>query len=166
MIECLISSKGSSLEGILCFSPTIYNDDRGFFYESWNLKNFNKIVGKNITFVQDNHSRSAKGVIRGLHYQVAPHAQGKLIRCVMGEIFDVVVDLRRDSPSYGEWGGIFLSSSNFKQLWIPPGFAHGFLTLTEFAEINYKVTDFWFKECERSIKWDDKSVNIVWPSTN
>ena len=113
MSECLISNTGSSLEGTLSLSPNIHNDDRGFFYESWSLKNFNKIVGEQVSFVQDNHSRSSKGVIRGLHYQVAPHAQGKLIRCVVGEIFDVVVDLRRKSPSYGEWGGIFLSSSNF-----------------------------------------------------
>ena len=120
-------------------------------------------AGQVPTFVQDNHSRSAQGVLRGLHYQLPPHPQGKLVRCVVGEIFDVAVDLRRSSASFGHWAGAVLSAQNQQQLWVPPGFAHGFLTLSEQAEVLYKTTDFWSKDCERSLRWDDPDLAIDWP---
>ena len=134
----------------------------GFFYESWNQQSFNAAAGPT-SFVQDNHSRSQQGVLRGLHYQLPPHPQGKLVRCVLGEIFDVAVDIRRSSPTWGQWGGALLSAENKQQLWVPPGFAHGFLTLSAEAEVLYKTTDFWSKDCERAIRWDDPALAIAWP---
>lgn len=143
--------------------PTVYGDDRGFFFESFNHKVFCDAVGHDITFVQDNHSRSARGVLRGLHYQADPHPQGKLVRVSSGEVFDVAVDIRVGSATFGQWAGVILSASNKRQLWIPPGFAHGFLTLSEYAEFLYKTTDYWYPELEKSICWNDTELAIDWP---
>ena len=143
--------------------PTVFEDERGFFFESFNHKQFEEAIGRKVTFVQDNHSKSVKGVLRGLHYQMPPHAQGKLVRVVQGEVFDVAVDLRKSSPTFGHWVGEILSAVNKKQIWIPEGFAHGFLTLSETAEFLYKTTNYYAKECERSVIWNDASFNIKWP---
>ena len=158
------SNKGNYLDGVLLITPKVFEDERGFFYESWNTKNFNEISETN--FLQDNHSRSFKGVLRGLHYQLKPYAQGKLVRCTSGRIFDVAVDLRSNSNTYKEWVGTELNAINKLQLWIPKGFAHGFLTLSEFAEVQYKTTNYWCADLERSIRWDDKSLKIDWPLTS
>lgn len=160
--ENLKTEENLFIKDLIVLTPDVYKDDRGFFFESWNQDKFNKILNKNITFCQDNHSRSSFGVLRGLHYQIDPNPQGKLVRCTYGSIFDVAVDIRKDSSTYGKWGGIELNSENKKQLWIPPGFAHGFLTLSKKAEVQYKTSGFWSKECERSIKWDDSKININW----
>ena len=144
--------------------PDVFEDERGFFYESFNQQKFNEAIGENITFVQDNHSISSKGVLRGLHYQEEPFAQGKLVRVVVGEVFDVAVDIRKESSTYGQWVSEVLSAENYKQLWIPKGFAHGFLALTDEAEFLYKTTDFYNKESERSIHWKKNDFNIKWPS--
>ncbi len=154
----------TALAGVKIIEPTVFGDERGFFFESFNQAKFNQAVGYEVDFVQDNHSRSAKGVLRGLHYQLAPHPQGKLVRCVVGEVFDVAVDIRKSSPSFGQWFGVHLSAENKRQLWIPPGFAHGFLTLSEHAEFLYKTTDYWAKDCERAIIWNDPSIGIEWPA--
>ena len=143
--------------------PDVFEDERGFFYESFNQQKFNEAMGENISFVQDNHSKSSKGVLRGLHYQEAPFAQGKLVRVIAGEVFDVAVDIRKESPTYGEWVSEILSADNKKQLWIPKGFAHGFLTLSEEAEILYKVTNFYNTSSDRSIRFDDIKLSIPWP---
>jgi len=155
-----------AIPDIILFEPRVFGDDRGFFFESFNQKTFEEIVGIATTFVQDNHSKSTKGVLRGLHYQLHPKAQGKLIRAIQGEIFDVVVDIRKDSPTFGQWLGEVLSADNKKQLWIPLGFAHGFLTLSATAEILYKTTDFYAPEFERCIIWNDKEIGIEWPIHN
>lgn len=155
------SNKGHYLEGVLLITPKVFEDERGFFYESWNTKNFNEITETN--FLQDNHSRSFKGVLRGLHYQLNPYAQGKLVRCSFGRIFDVAIDLRSNSNTYKEWVGIELNAINKLQLWIPKGFAHGFLTLSEIAEVQYKTTENWFKEYEKTIIWNDPNLKIKWP---
>jgi dTDP-4-dehydrorhamnose 3,5-epimerase len=147
---------------VLLLTPRVFGDHRGFFFESFNAARFNALVGHEVTFVQDNHSRSSRGVLRGLHYQLPPHAQGKLVRVVQGEVFDVAVDIRRDSPSFGQWVGATLSADNKQQLWIPPGFAHGFVTLSEHAEFLYKTTDYYAPECERSIRYDDPALGIDW----
>jgi len=160
------SNHGDSFEDSFIITPHIFRDDRGFFFESWNKKTFEEIVGKSIDFVQDNHSGSEKGVLRGLHYQLPPNAQGKLISCVVGDIFDVVVDMRRNSPTFKQWGGVHLNSSNRKKIWVPSGFAHGFLTISDYAEIIYKVTNFWNKDSERSLCWNDLEININWPLQN
>ena len=141
----------------------VFGDERGFFFESYNEKVFNEATGISPRFVQDNHSKSVKGVLRGLHYQLPPRAQGKLVRVVQGEVFDVAVDIRKDSPTFGQWVGEILSADNKKQLWIPPGFAHGFLTLSDTAEFLYKTTDTWSPDNERAIIWNDQSLNIDWP---
>ena len=138
----LKTKSGVDINGPLLISPEIISDSRGFFYESWNKKNFDELIGEEITFVQDNHSRSKKGVLRGLHFQTQPDAQGKLVRCIYGEIYDVAVDLRINSKTFGEWTSALLGSRTQKQLWIPEGFAHGFLTLTDFAEVIYKTNNF------------------------
>jgi len=143
--------------------PEVYEDERGFFYESFNQQKFNEAIGENISFVQDNHSKSTKGVLRGLHYQEEPFAQGKLVRVIAGEVFDVAVDVRKDSPTYGQWVTVVLSGENKKQLWIPEGFAHGFLTLSNEAEFLYKTTDFYNKESEQSIHWKYNEFDIEWP---
>lgn len=148
---------------VLLIEPKVFGDDRGFFYESFNQKAFNEAIGQDISFVQDNHSKSAKNVLRGLHYQLPPKAQGKLVRVVQGEVFDVAVDLRKGSKTYGQWVGEILSAENKKQLWIPPGFAHGFLTLSETAEFLYKTTDYYSPEYERCIAWNDPSIGVEWP---
>ena len=162
-ISTLITNKGLQMSGTLLISSSIFIDDRGFFMESWNQEKFNSYLGQNTSFVQDNHSQSVLGVLRGLHYQLPPKAQGKLVRCVVGEIFDVAVDLRRESKTFCQWVGVHLGSENKHQLWIPPGFAHGFLSLTDSVEIIYKVTDYWNRSSERSIRWDDPTLNISWP---
>jgi dTDP-4-dehydrorhamnose 3,5-epimerase len=148
---------------VLIIEPQVFGDDRGFFQESFNQKKWQEATGLNSNFVQDNHSRSTRGVLRGLHYQLPPFAQGKLVRCVVGEVFDVAVDIRRASSSYGQWVGIHLNSENKKQLWIPGGFAHGFLVLSDVAEFLYKTTDYYVPEYERSICWNDATLGIEWP---
>ncbi|EPK3894819.1 dTDP-4-dehydrorhamnose 3,5-epimerase [Enterobacter ludwigii] len=153
----------TSLSGVLIIEPRVFHDERGYFFESFNEKNFEENIDPNVIFKQDNQSRSSKGVLRGLHYQEAPFAQGKLVRCVTGQVFDVAVDIRKESPTYGQWVGVILSEENKKQLWIPAGFAHGFLTLSEYAEFLYKTTDYYSPAHERCIKWDDKDLNIEWP---
>ncbi|PWL22582.1 MAG: dTDP-4-dehydrorhamnose 3,5-epimerase [Synechococcus sp. XM-24] len=166
-VERLQSAAGATLEGPLLITPRVFGDDRGFFFESWNHRVFAAALeadGQPVpAFVQDNHSRSSSGVLRGLHYQLPPHPQGKLVRCVLGEIFDVAVDLRRSSSTFGQWVGATLSAANHQQLWVPAGFAHGFLTLSEHAEVLYKTTDFWSRDCERAIRWDDPQLAISWP---
>lgn len=143
--------------------PTVYGDERGFFYESFNECKFSELIGANVSFVQDNHSRSTKGVLRGLHYQVEPRAQGKLVRCVSGAVFDVAVDVRKNSPTFGKWVGFVLSEENKRQLWIPAGMAHGFFVMTDTADFLYKTTDYYSPEHERSIRWDDEDLAIDWP---
>ncbi len=160
--EVLTTAAGIPLEGPLLLIPRVFGDERGFFFESWNQQAFNAAAG-DTAFVQDNHSRSSRGVLRGLHYQQPPHSQAKLVRCVVGEIFDVTVDIRRSSPTFGQWVGAHLTAANHQQLWVPAGFAHGFLTLGEQAEVLYKTTDFWSRECERAIRWDDPQLAIAWP---
>jgi len=152
-----------AIPDVFLFTPKVFGDDRGFFYESFNARIFSEVTGLKPDFVQDNHSRSTKGVLRGLHYQMPPHAQGKLVRVVQGEVFDVAVDIRRSSPTFGKWVGAILSDQNHNQLWIPPGFAHGFITLSETAEFLYKTTDFYSPKSERCIAWDDPEVDIEWP---
>jgi dTDP-4-dehydrorhamnose 3,5-epimerase len=142
--------------------PDVFEDERGFFFESFNQQKFNEAIGLNVTFVQDNHSKSSKGVLRGLHYQEEPFTQGKLVRVIRGEVFDVAVDIRKDSPTYGQWVSEILSSENKKQLWIPEGFAHGFLTISEIAEIIYKTTNFYNKQSEKTIFYNDKNLMIDW----
>ncbi len=160
--EVLTTAAGVPVQGPLLLTPRVFGDERGFFFESWNQQAFNAAAG-DTAFVQDNHSRSSRGVLRGLHYQLPPHPQGKLVRCVLGEIFDVAVDIRRSSPTFGQWVGAVLSADNKQQLWVPAGFAHGFLTLSEQAEVLYKTTDFWNRDCERAIRWDDPALAIAWP---
>lgn len=147
---------------VLVFEPRVFRDDRGFFFESWNARNFNRAVGSDIQFVQDNHSHSARNVLRGLHYQIK-QPQGKLVRAVRGRIFDVAVDIRTSSPSYGRWTGVELSDENCRQLWVPAGFAHGFLVLSESADVLYKATDYYAPEHERCLAWNDPDVGIAWP---
>ena len=154
-----------AIPDVLLIEPKVFGDDRGFFYESFNQKAFEDATGLDVQFVQDNHSKSAKNVLRGLHYQLLPKAQGKLVRAIAGEVFDVAVDIRKDSPTFGQWVGEILSADNKRQLWIPPGFAHGFLVLSESAEFLYKTTDYYAPECERSILWNDPAIRIRWPLT-
>ena len=154
----------TAIADVKIIEPAVFGDERGFFFESFNQAKFNQAVGYDVAFVQDNHSRSAKGVLRGLHYQLPPHPQGNLVRCVVGEVFDVAVDIRKSSPNFGQWVGVHLSAENKRQLWIPPGFAHGFLTLSEHAEFLYKTTDYWVKDCEQAIIWNDPSIAIDWPA--
>lgn len=154
----------TAIRDVLILEPKVYGDERGFFFESYNEKAFRKATGLELDFVQDNHSKSTKNVLRGLHYQIAPRAQGKLIRVVSGAVFDVAVDLRRDSRTYGRWIWQFLSGENRRQLWIPPGLAHGFLTLSDTAEFLYKTTDYYSPEHERCITWNDPDLAITWPS--
>jgi dTDP-4-dehydrorhamnose 3,5-epimerase len=151
-------------KNVCVFSPKTYSDNRGYFFESWNKKSFNKLLDVNYDFVQDNHSISVEGTLRGLHYQF-PNPQGKLVRVTSGEIFDVIVDIRESSSTFGQWRGVNLSSDNMKQIWIPAGFAHGFLTLSSKAEVLYKTTDYWHKENEKTIIWNDKDISIDWPAT-
>ena len=152
----------TAIPEVLILEPKVFGDARGFFLESFNARDFAQATGLNVDFVQDNHSKSAKGVLRGLHYQIQ-HAQGKLVRVVEGEVFDVAVDLRRSSPTFGRWVGERLSASNHRQLWVPPGFAHGFVVLSESAQFLYKTTDYWYPEHERSLLWNDPAIGIDWP---
>jgi dTDP-4-dehydrorhamnose 3,5-epimerase len=151
----------TALPDVLLVEPRVFGDTRGFFYESWNQRAF-AAAGLEATFVQDNHSRSVRNVLRGLHYQIE-HAQGKLVRVTHGEVFDVAVDIRRSSPTFGRWVGLGLSAENKRMLWIPPGFAHGFLVLSEAAEFLYKTTDYWYAEHERTLLWNDPALGIDWP---
>jgi dTDP-4-dehydrorhamnose 3,5-epimerase len=153
----------TAIPEVLIIEPKVYGDDRGFFFESFNENEFSEIVGKKISFVQDNHSLSRRGVLRGLHYQMQ-QTQGKLVRVVSGSVFDVAVDLRQSSLSFGRWVGVELSADNKKQLWIPGGFAHGFLVLSDEAEFLYKTTDYWHPSSERCLMWNDPTVNIQWPA--
>lgn len=154
----------TEIPDVLIFEPKVFGDSRGFFFESFNKKIFDEAVNRTVEFVQDNHSLSAKGVLRGLHYQIEPYAQGKLVRCIEGEVFDVAVDIRDGSPTYGKWVGVNLSADNHRQLWIPEGFAHGFLTLSERAQFVYKTTNYYHPQSDRGIIWNDPDINIHWPS--
>ena len=154
-----------AIPDVMLIEPKVFGDERGFFYESFNQKAFNDAIGFEVQFVQDNHSKSSRNVLRGLHYQLPPKAQGKLVRVVAGEVFDVAVDLRKSSPTFGKWVGEILSADNKRQMWIPPGFAHGFLVLSESAEFLYKTTDYYAPEFERCILWNDPQLAIVWPIT-
>ncbi|HCP8970026.1 TPA: dTDP-4-dehydrorhamnose 3,5-epimerase [Escherichia coli] len=155
----------TKIPDVLIFEPEIFADERGFFFESFNQEFFEKVVHRKLEFVQDNHSKSSKGVLRGLHYQLAPAAQAKLVRCLRGSIYDVAVDIRKDSPTFGQWVSIKLSGDNKKQIWIPEGFAHGFIALEDDTEILYKTNNFYSRECERAIIWNDSFLNIQWPFT-
>ena len=152
-----------TIPDVLLIEPQVFDDDRGFFYESFNQNKFEETLGHKVNFVQDNHSKSIKGVLRGLHYQLPPKAQGKLVRVTQGEVFDVAVDLRQSSLTFGKWVSEILSADNKKQLWIPEGFAHGFLTLSDTAEFLYKTTDFYSPQNEFAVLWNDKTLNITWP---
>jgi dTDP-4-dehydrorhamnose 3,5-epimerase len=151
------------LAGLLVLEPRVFGDDRGFFFESFNARRFAELTGVTDQFVQDNHSRSAKGVLRGLHYQIQ-QAQGKLVRATEGAVFDVAVDLRKSSATFGQWYGVELSAENKRQMWIPPGFAHGFVVTSEVAEFLYKTTDYWAPEHERAVLWNDPAIGIEWPA--
>ncbi|MER1701886.1 dTDP-4-dehydrorhamnose 3,5-epimerase, partial [Proteus mirabilis] len=154
----------TEIPDVLIIEPKIFEDERGFFFESFNQKQFEGAVGYPVNFVQDNHSKSVKGVLRGLHYQKEPYAQGKLVRCIVGEVFDVAVDIRKSSPTFGKWVGVNLSAENKRQLWIPEGFAHGFYVISDIAEFEYKCTAFYNADSEGSIIWNDSVVNINWPT--
>ena len=155
------SATATALPGVLILEPRVFGDARGYFYESFNAEEFRRVVQQSYKFVQDNHSKSIKGVLRGLHYQIQ-HAQGKLVRVTAGEVLDVAVDLRKSSPHFGKWAAVTLSAENRRQLWIPPGFAHGFLVVSDTAEFLYKATDYWHPEHERSILWNDRDLAIDW----
>ena len=157
-----IQVTATALPEVKIIEPKVFGDARGFFYESFNALEFAERVDASVTFVQDNHSRSAKGVLRGLHYQIQ-HPQGKLVRVVEGHVFDVAVDIRKCSPNFGKWVGVNLSEENHRQLWVPPGFAHGFVVLSDTAQFLYKTTDYWFPEFERSLLWSDAQIGIEWP---
>jgi len=152
----------TSLPEVKVIEPRVFEDARGFFFESYNVRAFEQAIAPGYEFVQDNHSRSHKGVLRGMHYQIQ-HPQGKLVRVVSGEVFDVAVDLRRSSPTFGKWAGALLSAENKRQMWIPPGFAHGFYVTSDGAEFLYKTTDYWFPEHERTLLWNDPALGIEWP---
>ncbi|KVT86856.1 dTDP-4-dehydrorhamnose 3,5-epimerase [Burkholderia territorii] len=157
-----IQVTATALPEVKLIEPKVFGDARGFFYESFNAREFAERVEAGVEFVQDNHSRSAKGVLRGLHYQIE-HAQGKLVRVVEGEVFDVAVDLRRSSPNFGKWAGVVLTGDNHRQLWVPPGFAHGFVVLSDTVQFLYKTTDYWYPEHERCLLWNDPALGIDWP---
>lgn len=158
----LMKAIPTAIPDVLIFEPAVFGDDRGFLQVSWNAREFNDAVGAEVTFVQDNHSRSRRGVLRGLHYQIK-QPQGKLVRAVTGRVFDVAVDARRSSPTFGRWVGVELSADNHRQLWVPPGFAHGFLVLSDTADFLYKTTDYYAPEHERTVAWNDPAIGIVWP---
>lgn len=155
----------TAIPDVKIIEPKVFGDDRGFFLESFNQATFEKLIGKSVNFVQDNHSRSARGVLRGLHYQIE-HAQGKLVRVVHGEVYDVAVDMRKSSATFGHWVAVILSAENKRQLWVPEGFAHGFVVTSNVAEFLYKTTDYWHPEFERSLAWNDTDLNIPWPVEN
>jgi len=153
----------TAIPDVLILEPKVFGDARGFFIESFNQQAFDEATGTHHQFVQDNHSRSAKGVLRGLHYQLPPHAQGKLVRVVQGAVFDVAVDIRKSSATFGQWVGVELSAENHRQLWVPPGFAHGFVVLSDTADFLYKTTDYYAPQYERCIAWNDPTLAIAWP---
>ncbi len=153
----------TSIADVKIIEPTVFGDERGLFFESFNQQQFEKAVGYSVNFVQDNHSKSSKGVLRGLHYQLPPHAQGKLVRCVLGEVFDVAVDIRKNSATFGKWVGEYLSAENRRQMWIPEGFAHGFVTLSDTAEFLYKASNYYSLASDRGIQWNDDTLNVKWP---
>ncbi len=155
----------TAIPDLLVIEPKVFGDSRGFFYESFNQQAFNQATGLDVQFVQDNHSRSSKGVLRGLHYQLPPHAQGKLVRCTRGAVWDVAVDIRKSSPTFGKWVGIELTEENHKQFWIPPGFAHGFVVLGDTTDFLYKTTDYYAPAHERCIAWNEEALGILWPLT-
>jgi dTDP-4-dehydrorhamnose 3,5-epimerase len=155
----------TAIPDVLVIEPKVFGDSRGFFYESFNQEAFNKATGLDVQFVQDNHSRSTKGVLRGLHYQLPPFAQGKLVRCTRGAVWDVAVDIRKSSPTFGQWAGAELTEDNHKQLWIPPGFAHGFIVLSDSADFLYKTTAYYAPTHDRCIAWNDSQLAIDWPAT-
>ncbi len=159
----LVGSDGQIIDDLFLITPSIFHDNRGYFYESWNQKKFDQLIGKSIKFLQDNHSFSKQGVVRGLHYQLQPFQQSKLVMCISGEIFDVAVDLRKNSRTFGSWVGVILNDKNQKKLWIPEGFAHGFLVMSSSALVIYKVDQYWKKDYEKSIRWDDEYLKIKWP---
>ena len=162
-VDQLKSNQGEVMDGPLLITPSAFGDERGWFFESWNQRTLDEAVGEAVVFSQDNHSRSVRGVLRGLHYQLAPEPQAKLVRSSLGSIFDVAVDIRRRSSTFGQWVGAELTAANKSQLWIPEGFAHGFLTLSDVAEVQYKARGFWNKSCERAIVWNDPDIAIDWP---
>lgn len=153
----------TELPGVLVLEPKVFGDARGFFMESFNQRTFDQAVGHEVRFVQDNHSRSGRGVLRGLHYQLPPHAQGKLVRVTAGRVWDVAVDVRRGSATFGKWTGTELSGENHRQMWVPPGFAHGFVVLSDSADFLYKTTDYYAPLAERCVRWDDPALGITWP---
>lgn len=153
----------TAIDGVLILEPKVFGDERGFFLESYNEKRFFEAIGREVRFVQDNHSRSVKGVLRGMHFQRAPHAQAKLVRVTAGSVFDVAADLRPGSPTYGRWVGVELTGRNHRQLWIPEGLAHGFLVTSDSADFLYKTTDYYAPESEGSVRWDDPTLGIDWP---
>ncbi|ARO86541.1 dTDP-4-dehydrorhamnose 3,5-epimerase [Nitrosospira lacus] len=155
----------TSIPDVLIIEPKVFGDSRGFFFESFNLKVFSQATGLDVNFVQDNHSRSVKGVLRGLHYQIR-QPQGKLVRVVRGAVFDVSVDIRKSSPNFGQWVGVELTEDNYRQVWVPPGFAHGFYVLSDSADFLYKTTDYYVPDFERSLAWNDPKVAIAWPIDN
>lgn len=157
-----ITVTATALPEVKLLEPAVFGDERGFFYESFNAREFAEKTGVDAAFVQDNHSRSMRGVLRGLHYQIQ-HPQGKLVRVVHGEVFDVAVDLRRSSPTFGRWVGVTLSAENHRQMWVPPGFAHGFAVVSAYADFLYKTTDYWFPDHERTLLWNDPKLGIAWP---
>lgn len=154
----------TALPGVLILEPQVFGDERGFFLESFNQREFDAAVGEHVEFVQDNHSRSQRGVLRGLHYQLPPHAQGKLVRVASGRVFDVAVDVRRSSATFGRWVGVELSGQNHRQVWLPPGMAHGYLVTSNSADFLYKATRYYAPEVERRIRWDDPAIGIAWPA--
>jgi dTDP-4-dehydrorhamnose 3,5-epimerase len=156
----------TAIADVMVIEPKVFGDSRGFFYESFNQEAFNKATGLDVQFVQDNHSRSAQGVLRGLHYQLPPFAQGKLVRCTRGAVWDVAVDIRKSSPTFGHWVGAELTEDNHKQFWIPPGFAHGFIVLSDSADFLYKTTAYYAPTHDRCIAWNDTTLAVQWPSTN
>lgn len=159
----MVRAEPTDIPGVVILEPRVFEDERGFFFESYNDRAFAEATGLDPRFVQDNHSRSLRGVLRGLHYQVPPHAQGKLVRAVSGRIWDVAVDLRTSSPTFQQWVGVELDDESPRQLWIPPGFGHGFVVLSEFADVVYKTTDYYAPDCDRSLRWDDPEIGIEWP---
>lgn len=153
----------TALEGVLILEPKVFGDERGFFMESFNQRAFDEAAGHHVDFVQDNHSRSSRGVLRGLHFQLPPHAQGKLVRVTQGSVFDVAVDMRKSSPTFGRWVGVELTGTNHRQFWIPPGFAHGFVVTSDSADFLYKTTNYYAPQAEGALRWDDPTVGIEWP---
>ncbi len=164
--KLLVGSDGETINDLFLITSSIFHDNRGYFYESWNQRDFDQLIGKSIKFLQDNHSFSNQGVVRGLHYQLQPFQQSKLVMCSSGEIFDVAVDLRKHSKTFGSWVGVILNDKNHNKLWIPEGFAHGFLVMSSSALVMYKVDQYWNKDYEKSIRWDDQYLKIKWPEVN